>query len=42
MILQGDAAAADDGDADGSHFVIERRVCRRSRQTQVDTVRADS
>ncbi len=42
MILQGDAAAADDGDADGSHFVIERRVCRRSRQTQADTVRADS
>ncbi len=40
MILQGDAAAADDGDADGSHFVIERRVCRRSRQTQADPARA--
>jgi len=40
VILQGDAAAADDGDADGFHFVIEPQVCRRSRQTQADTVRA--
>src|SRR5712692_9520655 len=40
MILQGDAAAVDDGDADGFHLAIKRRVCRRRRQTQADTVRA--